>query len=132
MNTWYYGYGSKKGLTFLREDQETIATELFYDEGVKKEISDEKKKELWGLSNQAHNESSELGVVFKLYFPDADKEELLALKESDPVKAMAFIESKGIHIELGTHGTTLEEAKRKFFTICGVEQEIVKEETTNA
>lgn len=119
MYTWFYGYGNNEGLQFLKEDPENLSTELFYDEVAKKKIGDEKKKDLWVLSNRAYKEKEKNGVVFKINMPDSSLEELKSLKETDPKKAMAVIYEKARHIHLGTHGTTLEEANEKFHSVCG-------------
>ncbi len=120
MYTWLYGYCNDKGLQFLKEDPENISTELFYDEAAKKTIGDDKKKDLWVLSNRAYKEKDQNGVVFKINMPDSVLEELNTLKDSDPKKALSLIYEKARHINLGTHGTTLEEANERFHFCCGV------------
>ena len=118
MNTWYYGYANIDGLQSLKEDPETIAVELFYDDPVKKEIGDEKKKELWSLSNRTFKEADKLGVVFKVYLPDVNKEEIFGAIANSPKEAMPLIHKYAIHIDLGVHATTLEVAREKWFTLC--------------
>ena len=124
MNTWYYGYTDNSGLVSIKEDPETIAVELFYDGEVKKEVSDDKKKDLWSLSNRTHKEKENNGVVFQVYFPDEDKAALLAIKESDPKAAMKMLHEKSIHIDLCTHGTTVGVAHGKWNFICGVTSQL--------
>ena len=128
MNTWFYGYADNSGLAILKEDTETIAVELFYDTPVKKEISDDKKKDLWSYSNRAHKEKDKSGVVFQIYFPDSHKDELLTLKETDPKAALNLIHLHAIHIDLGSHGTTIQVAEEKWKFICGLIPEPVTAE----
>jgi len=120
MYTWLHGYGNNTGLLFLEEDPENISTELFYDEAAKKKIGDERKKVRWTFSNRAYREKEENGVVFRINMPDSSLEELQQLKETDPKKAMLLIYEKARHIQLGCHGTTIEEANEKFHIISGV------------
>jgi len=125
-NTWLYGYGDETGLLILKEDPETLAVELFYDPVVKKELTDEKKKELWSLVNRSAREKEKNGIVFKTYMPDQHIDELKGLMTTNPRKALSFIQEMSIHVDLGTHGTTLKVAHEKWRKLIG---EIVNSET---
>ena len=122
-NTWLYGYADETGLLMLKEDPETLAVEMFYDPTVKKELTDEKKKELWSLANRSAREREKNGVVFKTYMPDQYIEELKQLMVTDPKKGPMFIQEKSIHVDLGTHGTTLKVSHDKWKAICGMKVE---------
>jgi len=113
-NTWLYGYGDETGLQVLKEDPETLAVDLFYDPTVRKELTDEKKKELWALANRSAREKEKNGVVFKTYMPDQYLEQLKQMMTTDPIGALALIQEKSIHIDLGTHGTTLKVVHEKW------------------
>ena len=113
-NTWLYGYGDETGLQVLKEDPETLAVDLFYDPTVRKELTDEKKKELWALANRSAREQEKNGVVFKTYMPDQYLEELKEMMTTNPIGALALIQEKSIHIDLGTHGTTLKAVHEKW------------------
>lgn len=104
MTTWFFGYGNDNGLINLEEDPLNLSVDLFYDEEVKKNISDDYKKKLWTLAHKARTEANLNGCWFKALIPDNNIQELKDLKETDPRAAMILVEKYAVSIELGIHG----------------------------
>jgi hypothetical protein len=120
MAEWFYGYADKKGLHILDRDPENITVELFYDENVKSEISDQKTVEFWKLVNRAFENKESLGVFFRVLLDSKkEMEEIQGVMEKNPKDALVLLDERATGVELNTNGTTRETAESYWNIITG-------------
>ena len=120
MAEWFYGYADRNGLHDLKKDPENITVELFYDENVKSEISDEKTVEFWKLVNRAFENKEDLSVFFRVLLDGTkEMEEIVEVMNRDKKEALVLLDSRATGVEVNINGTTRDSAESNWNIITG-------------